>query len=150
MSKAGAHPVSVRQSTSAVIKCADKASNKPKPSEFITDFYVWHEDWWLLDNSHTNALWIVLCSASFKMEDNTTLNGLVCLFWYSLLFSKANGLENLTGLVKFLMAIWALSLSFFLFTDLSYLEISLNLVPFYCIYQMEYATLFIAETLTVL
>lgn len=83
LSKAGALPQCLSsQSTSAVIKCADKATNKPKASESITDFCVWHEDWSLLrnreitlremgwDDSHTVASWIVflLCFFSFVSE----------------------------------------------------------------------------------
>ena len=46
--------------------------------------------------------------------------GLVCLFsLYSLVFSEANGLENLIRFVKFLIKISeTLTLSFFLYRDL--------------------------------
>lgn len=124
--------MSVSQSTSAVIKCADKATNKPKASESITDFCVWHEDWSLLHNweitlremggrfAHGRVMNCVFAALlCFVSETIARSIGLVCVFWYSLVCSKANGAENLVGLVKFLIKIWeALSLSSFLYTDL--------------------------------
>lgn len=142
LSKAGvlAQCLSVSQ-WSAVIKCADKASNKPKPSESITDFCVWREDWSQLCDQE-----ISLREMGGRFSHCRFMDCILrCFFWfvcdigyeriarsisrvcYSYVFSEANGLENAIELVKFMMKCLGRSLwSFFLYTDLLRVQINNN------------------------